>query len=129
MTSISNVVPFRSGKPKNVSFFQQALHAASCPILIIQATTAGMQNIVHANTAFHSLTGYAAQDILEQDWSVLFDHKLDESAHEGIRAPAATSNSPTRGLVKIPHLTGAGRADDYAPAARLATFSAASLSL
>ena len=44
-----------------------------------------------------------------------------------LTAPAATSKSSTRGQVKIPHLTAAGRGDDYALSARLATFSAASL--
>jgi hypothetical protein len=42
-------------------------------------------------------------------------------------ARAATSNSPTRGQVKIPQLTAAGRCDDYPAEARLATRSAASL--
>lgn len=44
--------------------------------------------------------------------------------------PAATSNSPTRGQVKFPHLTAAGSSsgDDYARAARLARRSAASFS-
>jgi ribosomal protein L32 len=46
----------------------------------------------------------------------------------GSWAPAATSKSPTCGQVKLPHLTAAGRGDDYARGARLATFSAASLS-
>jgi len=43
-------------------------------------------------------------------------------------SPAATSKSPTCGQVKFPHLTAAGRGDDYARVACLATFSAASLS-
>ena len=45
-----------------------------------------------------------------------------------VRALAATSNSPTRGQVKIPHVTAARCRDDYPAAARLATRSAASFS-
>jgi len=42
--------------------------------------------------------------------------KVSAHAHglPGIRAPAATSNSPTRGQVKIPHLTTAGAVSVYA---------------
>ena len=48
--------------------------------------------------------------------------------HKPLGALAATSNSPTRGQVKIPHVTAARCRDDYPAAARLATRSAASFS-
>ncbi len=85
MTIVSNVVPLHSGKPEDLSLFQQALQAASCPILIIQST-AGRQKVVHANTAFQYLSGYAAVDILGRDWAHLFSQKPGDPDPEQIRS-------------------------------------------
>ena len=84
MTIVSNVVPLHSGKREDLSLFQQALQAASCPILIVQST-AGRQEVVHANTAFQYLTGYAAVDILGRDCAQLFFQKTGESDPEELR--------------------------------------------
>ena len=56
------------------------------------------------------------------------DVKVKLALSYGNSPRAATSNSPTRGRVKIPHLTQRDGEDDYALAARLATRSAASFS-
>jgi hypothetical protein len=47
---------------------------------------------------------------------------------EGGGSPAAISNSPSSGRVKIPHLAAAGRVDDYALWALLASRAADSFS-
>src|SRR5215470_12190048 len=84
MTSVNNIVPLYRGNPTGLSLFEQALQAASCPILIIQST-AGRQKVVHANTAFQYLTGYAALDILGRDCAHLFFQKPGESDPEELR--------------------------------------------
>ena len=53
---------------------------------------------------------------------------LSTCTYHTLTSLAATSNSPTRGQVKIPHVTAARCRDDYPAAARLATRSAASFS-